>query len=104
MDRSQFKDRANHSVIFHVATGADGYGDYLYGDPQPLMAYRHGKVTKVVTLTGTEEVSTLQLIVDGVIPITVGSYVEMEGKNYPVKQYSHFDGFIAGTGLTVMYL
>lgn len=103
MDK-QLGRRAQRQVVFHPCVGLDGYGDPQFGAPVTLDVYRHGKITKVISLEGTEEVSSVQLITDGIIPVTEKSYVVSDGVEMRIKAFENFDGLHRGQGTTVLYL
>jgi hypothetical protein len=103
MDR-RLKKRCIHDVSHYVCTGRDGYGDKTFDPPIVLKAYRHGKISKIVNLSGDEDISSLQLILDGILPISGDDEFFAFDNTYPVKAFSHFDGLKAGTGTTVVFL
>lgn len=103
MDPS-IKHRLIHDSYQVPCTGQDSRGDKTFG-PQVLhKAFRYGQFTLIKNLLGEDDVSQFQLIVDTIVSIDGRDEWIFQGKQYPVKSYSHFDGLQAGTGTTVVYL
>lgn len=101
---SRLKHRLLHDVPYYKVLEVDDYGDIEHADPEDLKAYRHGKVSMITDLEGKEVVSTKQLIIDTIWPVTHGDEVLFDGVRQKVKGYSHYDGLKPGTGTTVLYL
>jgi hypothetical protein len=87
-----------------ISNERDGYGDITFEDPVLHKCYRYGKVQQVVSLKGEQTTSSLQLLVDGILPIKADDQFIFGGHIYPVKAFAHFDGLQEGTGTTVVYL
>jgi len=98
------RKRLKHIVQIKPCITRDSYGDKVFGEPVTHRCYRYGKVTPIVDLEGEQTVSTLQLIVDGVLPLGKDDEIIFQGEEHRLKGYSHFDGLKPETGTTVVYI
>ena len=105
MDR-QLKKRMKEVVLHIACIGQDGYGDKEFAPAVQYNGYMSGEVTKIINLDGEEDISQLQVILDGKLTITGNDEfnINSEPLNKRVKSYSFFRGLKDGTGTTVVYL
>ncbi|MMZ45264.1 hypothetical protein D3C76_169820 [compost metagenome] len=100
----QIRHRLLHEVQRLPWKTSNGYGDKVFDPAIPFMAYKAGKQELVLNREGAQVVSALQLYADGLLPIDRNDEFVVDGVQYPIIAFSHFDGLRKGTGTTVVYL
>jgi hypothetical protein len=103
MDKQLLK-RLRHTVQHYVCIGEDDYGDKTYAPPVERKCYQEVKFTTIRNRAGQEVTSAIRLYFDGIVPVSSNDKFTVDGEDYPVLSYNHYDGLKPGTGTTVVYL
>lgn len=81
----RFKD-----IIVEQANRVDAFGKPDWQAPQTIKCYPEYKSTLIRNLSGDEELSTIHLYIDGVIPIGLYARIQLDGKKYLMKAREEF--------------
>ena len=101
---SQLVKRLTRIMSHKALISQESNGDKVFGDPVDRNCSQEGKIIMVRNTSGEEVVSSLQLYLDTLFPITALDEVVFDGRTYPIISFARFDGLKAGTGTTVVYL